>query len=206
MIVRVLIIILSLCLTAGQLTASTVKSFPAKEVKGSGPLPYGYRVIDGHIHAGGHPLNPANKFGNTDQQAMNILKYLKAQGVDTVIDLENSGKIQSRYQRLLDQAGLKRIHIPMHATKVPTKKEWQTIKTVLKGPVYLHCKWGADRTGVIIARYLVEEDNYTAWDAWQAVISGGSHAGPLGGLKKTPNYFYLTGFIWLGPKINGPGH
>jgi hypothetical protein len=93
--------------TASTGATSEVTTFSAKMVQGSGPLPYNYRIIDKTIHAGGHPLNPANNFGNTDQQTLRILGYLKSQGVKTIIDLENTPWIQTRYQKLLDQAGLK---------------------------------------------------------------------------------------------------
>ena len=125
---------------------------------------------------------------------------LKLKGVKTIIDLERTWWIQKRYKILLEQAGLKRLHIPMHASKVPTAKEWRAIKTAFEHPVYLHCKWGADRTGSVIGRYLVEEKGYSSKEAWQAVISKGSHAGYIGGLKKGRAYQKLKLFIWQGPQ------
>jgi len=181
-------------------TQAQVVKFPTNEVMGQGPTPYNYRIIDKNIHAGGHPLNPQTRFSNSDQQVLKILKRLKAQGIRTVIDLEKTGWIQKRYKRLLHQAGIKRLHVHMHATKVPNKQEWQAIKKALEKPVYLHCKWGADRTGSVIGRYLVEENGYAPKQAYQAVISGGSHTGYLGGLKKWPNYINMKRFIWRGAK------
>ena len=189
-------------LMAGTLLAATseVVKLPAKEVQGTGPLPYNYRIIDGHLHAGGHPLNPSNGLKNTDAQVRSILSYLKSKGVLTVIDLENTKSIQKRYQGILDEAGIKRIHVPLNSLVTPKKDEWERIKTALKGKVYVHCKWGADRTGAVIGRYLVEEKGYLPEDAYKAVVGGGSHAGALGGLKT--NWFYrnLKHFIFEGPK------
>lgn len=176
----------------------SVVKFPANEVSGAGPLPYNYRIIDGYIHAGGHPLNPINHFSNTDQQVLSILNYLKSKNVYTVIDLENTASIQRRYQRLLDKAGLKRIHIPLNNSRVPNREEWARIKEAMQGPVYIHCAWGADRTGMVIARFLVEEKNYTPDEAYHAVISGGTHSGALGGLKQSSDYLSLKNFIYQG--------
>jgi protein-tyrosine phosphatase len=177
-----------------------ITKFPTPEIQGNGPYPYNYRVIDQTIHAGGHPLNPSNWLKNTNAQTLKILNYLKENKIKTIIDLENTGWIQERYQKLLEHAGLKRLHIPMHSSKVPNKKEWEEIKEALKEPVYIHCKWGADRTGAVIGRYLVEEKGFSPQEAWQAVVSGGSHAGYLGGLKKGLAYLKLKDFIWSGPE------
>ncbi len=194
-----LLLISLLLLTSTSVQAQVIKS-PTNEALGQGPIPYNYRVIDKNIHAGGHPLNPANHFGNSDKQALAILKRLKAKGVRTIIDLENTGWIQKRYKRLLHQAGIKRLHVHMHATKVPNKQEWQAIKQAMQQPVYIHCKWGADRTGAVIGRYLAEEKGYASEEAYQAVTTGGSHAGYLGGLKKWPQYINMKRFVWGGIK------
>lgn len=170
--------------SAGALAGISVcEKFPAKLVGGTGPLPYNYRVIDGHIHAGGHPLNP-NGFMNTDKQVLSILNYLKSKGVVWIIDLENTKGIQGIYAPLIEKAGMKRLHIPMSSSKVPTDAEWKKMKELMKGKVYIHCKWGADRTGAVIARYLIEEKGYSTRQSFNAIITGGSHAGALGGFKK----------------------
>jgi protein tyrosine phosphatase (PTP) superfamily phosphohydrolase (DUF442 family) len=178
-------------------SASSVKTFPRARVGGNGPLPYNYRVIDKHIHVGGHPFNPARRLRNSDEQVLSILNYLKSEGVDTVIDLENTQRIQARYTKLLKKAGLTRIHIPLSAQRTPDSAEWKQIKDAMKGPVYIHCKWGADRAGSVVGRYLVEERKYTPQEAYDAVISGGTHAGPLGGLKRSRHYRNLKKFIGL---------
>ena len=161
-----------------------------------GLLPYNFRIIDDNVCAGGHPLGPDTGFGNSDERTLLILPGIKNRGIDTVIDLENTRSIQSRYKRLLDKAGLKRLHIPMHAAKVPNKEEWKLIKKAMEKPVYIHCKWGADRTGAVIGRYLVEEKGYTPEAAYNSVITGGKFAGPLGGLKTGWPYHKLKDFIY----------
>ena len=70
----------------------------------SDALPYNFRVIDKNVCAGGHPLGPNTNFGNSDKKVLSILFYLKSRGIETVIDLEDTHEIQSRYQRLLNQA------------------------------------------------------------------------------------------------------
>ncbi|MFA6549712.1 MAG: dual specificity protein phosphatase family protein, partial [Candidatus Margulisiibacteriota bacterium] len=113
-----------------------------------------------------------------------------------VVNLENTWSIYWRYKRLLRESGLECLPIPLNEQKTPTKAEWEEIKDAMNQPVYIHCKWGADRTGAIIARYLVEERGYTPEEAYKAVITGGTHAGPLGGLKQGKTYDNLVRFFW----------
>jgi len=174
-------------------------AFTAKEVAGTGPYPYNFHIIDDHVYAGGHPLNPKTKFNNSDEQVLSILDYLKSLGVLTVINLENTRSIQARYAKLLGSAGMKQLHIPLSSSHVPNKKEWKEITFALQQPVYIHCMWGADRTGAVVGRYLVEKYNFSSKEAYQAVISRGKYAGPLGGLKGEL-FPKLKAFIWSGPQ------
>lgn len=198
-IILPLALILLAVLSSASPAQSFCKKFPAQLVKGSGPLPYNYRIIDGHIHAGGHPLNPASDLRNSDAQANSILSYFKSQGVAVIVDLENTKRIRNRYIKLLKSADIKRIHVPMHSSKVPSKAEWREIKSAMEDPVYIHCTYGADRTGAVIARYLVEEKGYSPQEAYDAAITAGSHSGILGGLKTGEKYKNLKKFIWDGP-------
>ncbi len=157
-------------------------------------LSYNFRQINDHIYAGGHPLGPYG-FNKSDKEVLAFFGTLKSKGVMTIIDLENTKRIQDRYSRLIDEAGLKRVHVPMNSAKVPTLKEWEMMKEVMKEPVYVHCKWGADRTGAVIARYMVDREGLEPVDAWKGVITGGTYAGPRGGMKIGSHYRNLALFI-----------
>ena len=72
---------------------SEVVVFPSDKIQGEGPFPYNYRIIDDHIHAGGHPLNPKNNLRNNDEQALHILKYLKSKPAEPPSNLPQTGII-----------------------------------------------------------------------------------------------------------------
>jgi len=173
-------------------------AFTAKEVNGTGPYPYNFHIIDDHVYAGGHPLNPRTNFGNSDEQVLTILAYLKSLGIRTVINLEGTRAIQDKYGKLVKSAGLNQLHIPLSIVHLPDQKEWKAITLAMQQPVYIHCKWGADRTGAVVGRYLVEKYKFSPEQAYRSVISGGKYAGPLGGLKTGWLYNRLKNFISFG--------
>jgi hypothetical protein len=80
---------------------------------------------------------------------------------------------------------------------VPTAAEWAAIREALAGSVYIHCTWGADRTGAVLAKYLIETRGIGPVEAWKAVITGGSCAGPRGGFKVGPANRNLL--LWFCP-------
>ncbi len=179
--------------------ALSTTAFATREALAAGAYPYNFRMIDSRVYAGGHPLNPETNFGNSDQQTLAILKSLKALGVKTVINLEDTKSIQSRYSKLLQAAGLNQLHVPLNIARVPNQTEWKEITSAMQQPVYIHCKWGADRTGAVVGRYLVEKYQYPPEQAYRAVITGGKYSGPLGGLKTGVFFTKLKEFIWRGP-------
>ena len=110
--------------------------------------------------------------------------------------LWRGGKIESRAQllRLRDELGVKTVvclardslgptgeneltWAPLLGMRVetcylgdqpPRDARWSEVKAVMQaGDVYVHCKWGADRTGAIVSRYRQEVQGWTPDRAFQ---------------------------------------
>jgi protein-tyrosine phosphatase len=85
-------------------------------------------------------------------------------GVKTVIDLQAKGIANEK--QLVEAAGMKYVRIPM-TTHVPPTPEQLTqflelVTDPASQPVYVHCKEGRHRTGVMTAVYRMTKDGWHA--------------------------------------------
>ena len=95
------------------------------------------------------------------------IHYLSALGVTIVIDLREHDQRSLDEERLVTAAGMRYVNVPMTGMIPPTPDETNKILTILEdpasGPVFVHCKRGADRTGAVIAAYRIDHDK---WDVF----------------------------------------
>jgi protein tyrosine phosphatase (PTP) superfamily phosphohydrolase (DUF442 family) len=91
-------------------------------------------------------------------------QYLAKLGVKTVIDLREADQRSKAEEAAVTAVGMKYVNVPMTGLAAPTEAEISKILGILEGDsgaVFVHCKRGADRTGVVIASYRIDRDG---WD------------------------------------------
>ena len=114
-----------------------------------------------------HIVNPGIYRGAAPTDAG--LARLKSMGVRTIIDLRIEKHGQVEETKTAETLGFRRIRIPLGA-EAPTKKQVQTFLAVVNDPasqpVFVHCQWGADRTGAMMGIYRVTHDGWTFDQAW----------------------------------------
>ncbi len=97
-------------------------------------------------------------------------QYLSHLGVKVVLDLRRHDERAASEERLVTAAGMRYINVPMTGMTPPTAAQITTILGLLEnpatGPVFVHCKRGADRTGAVIAAYRIDHQR---WDNAQAL-------------------------------------
>ncbi|MBV9886673.1 MAG: tyrosine-protein phosphatase [Acidobacteria bacterium] len=100
---------------------------------------------------------------------------LRNLGVAIVVDLRNSKPVkneggETREQLRVERAGMRYVEIPTSAFFGPTESQVATFLQLLhdneKQKVFVHCYFGDDRTGVMVATYRIAVDHWTSDEAY----------------------------------------
>jgi len=112
---------------------------------------HNFAQLNDHIYRGAQPSSAG-------------FSALAKMGVKTIVDLRESGSRSISEQKTVEADGMKYVSIPLNGYGAPSNE------TVLKligflddksaGPVFVHCRRGADRTGTILACYRIAHDHW----------------------------------------------
>jgi protein tyrosine phosphatase (PTP) superfamily phosphohydrolase (DUF442 family) len=137
---------------------------PAASLSSPRGVPNFHRVNDA-LYRGGQPSYAG-------------LQELAQEGVKTVLDLRMSTRISDWEARAVKRLGMRYVHLPLYGRETPLEKDIQTAMTVLndpaQAPVFVHCREGKDRTGMIIGCYRIAHDR---WTNRRAMAEAKSYAG-----------------------------
>jgi tyrosine-protein phosphatase SIW14 len=143
--------------------------------------PANFFLVSPGIYRGGHPDAGG-------------LEYLKNLGVTTIIDLEIGDFIEATPAEIDSEIagatalGINDIREPMSAFELALSSRFDSeINQILailanpaQKPVYVHCRHGQDRTGLVIGLERVFNEGWTPSAAWNEMLAHGFHVGFLG--------------------------
>jgi protein tyrosine phosphatase (PTP) superfamily phosphohydrolase (DUF442 family) len=99
------------------------------------------------------------------QPELTAFAALKARGVNTVVRLNGEGE-KPPEQKQVESLGMRFVYLPWSSDGLPSHEQIVTFLALLhddpKANVFVHCRAGADRTGVMVALYRLEFDHWTA--------------------------------------------
>lgn len=89
-------------------------------------------------------------------------------GIKTIIDLRMPKEARPTEAKEAYAAGITYTNLPMRGLTRPTDEQVAKVLSLVEtapGPIFIHCKRGADRTGAIIACYRIKHDGWTGEQA-----------------------------------------
>jgi tyrosine-protein phosphatase SIW14 len=101
---------------------------------------------------------------------------LKKMGVDIVVDLRLSGKDTEKQN--VTKAGMQFVSIPWHCMFPKDRVFAEFLKLLQENPdkkVFVHCRYGDDRTGMTIAGYRMAVQGWTPGEARKEMQKFGFH-------------------------------
>lgn len=90
---------------------------------------------------------------------------LRAMGIRTVIDMRTTESEKAR----VEAAGMRAIAVPIEMSRNGLKEKVERVVALMNDPdnqpVYVHCRHGQDRTGVVVAAYRMKLQGWSLADA-----------------------------------------
>jgi protein tyrosine/serine phosphatase len=99
-------------------------------------------------------------------------------GVKTVVDLRRPGEHSTIAESLaVVAAGMRYVNVPMGGFATPTHAQLEIPLALLdkESPVFVHCKYGCDRTGTVIAAYRISRQGWENQKALTEARQMGMH-------------------------------
>lgn len=95
------------------------------------------------------------------------LSELKILGINTIVDLRGEDREKTNWERQrAESLGMRFVQIPVSAWSPPTDEQLVQFLALLRDnpghKIFVHCRYGEDRTGVFIAAYRLASEKWTA--------------------------------------------
>ncbi|MBI4916559.1 MAG: tyrosine-protein phosphatase [Acidobacteria bacterium] len=94
------------------------------------------------------------------------MRALAALDVTVVVDLRDDAGQFAAERALAEGLGMRAVHLPLHGWRTPRREQVEEFLAILCAnrdrTVFVHCRRGAERTGVMLAAYRLAADGWSA--------------------------------------------
>jgi protein tyrosine/serine phosphatase len=119
------------------------------------------------------------------------IEMLKSLGVTTVVNLRALNDTWSEEGNYATSIGMAYVQVPLNSVAAPSHKDIERILSTItqsKGPVFIHCQFGCDRTGTVVACYRIRVKKEAPRAALQDAEEHGMSAFEVGMKKFILNF------------------
>jgi tyrosine-protein phosphatase SIW14 len=165
MMKRTLPLLILFSFLVAQLSAQTQTSAPAQPPAPGATKPaYGEKLHIVGIHNAGKISAVLYRGAQPQEQGLSELKKL---GITTIVDLRGEDREKIKWERKhAESLGLRFVNIPVSGWSPPTNEQVVQFLSLLRGDspqiIFVHCRFGDDRTGVFVATYRMAFEKWTA--------------------------------------------
>jgi len=107
------------------------------------------------------------------------LAELRKLGVTTVVSLRGWNHEVESERKQAESLGFRFLNIPVGGWSPPSDQQVAQFLALFREPfvqkIFVHCKFGDDRTGVMVAAYRIAENHWSAQQAIREMYSFGFH-------------------------------
>ena len=124
-----------------------------------------FHKVDDHLYRGAQPTAEG-------------WKTLAGLGVKTILDLRSRGPLEVNAEaRAVEAQGMRYVNVPLSGMGSPSRASMTKILALLNSPdpVFVHCHYGRDRTGTVVAVYRMTHYSWPNARALQEAQENGLH-------------------------------
>lgn len=145
------------------------------------------------------------------QPKENGLAELKKLGITTIVDLRGEDREKFEWERSTAEAlGMRFVHLPVSGWAPPSDEQVAQFLALFRDDpqqkVFVHCRFGDDRTGVFVATYRIAADKWTPEQAMSEMyffgFNGFWHPSMKKFIREFPNH--LRSAAALAPLVPPP--
>lgn len=108
-----------------------------------------------------------------------MLDELKTMGVNTILNIDNDTDAIEWERKQAQIRSFNYISLPMNSFGFPRDHDVDRMLSILNDksnhPIYLHCKHGEDRTGLVVGLYRIFHEKVSTKQAYEEMISRNFH-------------------------------
>jgi len=141
------------------------------------------------------------------------LTELKKLGITTIVDLRGEDREKFEWERGKAEAlGMRFVHIPVSGWAPPSDEQVAKFLELFRGDphqrVFVHCRFGDDRSGVFVATYRMAIDKWTPEQAMKEMYFFGFNGFWHPSMKKFIREFpeHLRSATVLAPLVQAASH